>query len=309
MTVKKSSSSLCRKSNLKKRGTLSIILVFLSVFALSAAFTGCTNTENSNENTTTTTATIETTKQNQTKAIEIIGSTSVQPLAEIIAEKFINENPGTIINYQGIGSSKGITSIKDGICDIGTSSRELKEEEKTWGLKEYIMAIDGIAVAVNPNNSVKELTKEQVVKIFTGEITNWQEVGGNNKNITILSREAGSGTRGAFEELLDLEDKISNKALIFDGNGPMKAAIAGDEAAIGYLSFGFIDNSIKALSIDAVQPTVENVLNSAYPLSRPFIMLVKDDVSDIAKQFLDFVLSDAGQEIVKSEGYIQVKQQ
>ena len=301
MKTKKLSIGLRKKKELilkQKNTAKSIALLLIPILMLTLA--SCNTANNSNNNET------EQNSNNQTKTIEIIGSTSVQPIAEILAEKFTNDNPEFIINYQGVGSSKGIVAVKDGTCDIGTSSRELKEEEKNWGLKEYIIAIDGIAIAVHSNNPVKALTKEQAVKIFTGEITNWQEVGGNNSNITLLSREAGSGTRGAFEELLNIQDKVSKNALIFDGNGSMKAAIASNETAIGYLSFGFIDNSIKTLPIDGAEATVENVLNSSYKLSRPFIMLTQNNISNSAKQFLDFVLSDAGQKIIADEGYIPV---
>ncbi|NSW89844.1 MAG: phosphate ABC transporter substrate-binding protein [Firmicutes bacterium] len=258
-------------------------------------FAGCDlSSEGSKENT------------SQKGTLEIIGSTSVQHLAEIMAEKFKDKNPDVVINYQGVGSSKGILAAKDGTGDIGTSSRELKEEEKGWGLKEYVIAKDGIAIAVHPDNPVKELTTEQAIKIFKGEITNWKEVGGSDKKIVVLSREAGSGTRGAFEELLKIEDQVVKEALVFDGNGPMKAAIASNQDAIGYVSFGFIDGSIKTLIIDGVEPSVDNVLAGSYPLSRPFIMLTKGDVQGLAKSFVDFVLSDEGQNIVEEEGYIPV---
>lgn len=292
MKMKRILSILNGKSilNVKLISILAAVIITSTIL-----FAGCNlSSEGSEENT------------SQKGTLEIIGSTSVQHLAEIMAEKFKDKNPDVVINYQGVGSSKGILAAKDGTGDIGTSSRELKEEEKGWGLKEYVIAKDGIAIAVHPDNPVKELTTEQAIKIFKGEITNWKEVGGSDKKIVVLSREAGSGTRGAFEELLKIEDQVVKEALVFDGNGPMKAAIASNQDAIGYVSFGFIDGSIKTLIIDGVEPSVDNVLAGSYPLSRPFIMLTKGDVQGLAKSFVDFVLSDEGQNIVEEEGYIPV---
>lgn len=292
MKMKRILSILNGKSilNVKLISILAAVIITSTIL-----FAGCDlSSEGSKENT------------SQKGTLEIIGSTSVQHLAEIMAEKFKDKNPDVVINYQGVGSSKGILAAKDGTGDIGTSSRELKEEEKGWGLKEYVIAKDGIAIAVHPDNPVKELTTEQAIKIFKGEITNWKEVGGSDKKIVVLSREAGSGTRGAFEELLKIEDQVVKEALVFDGNGPMKAAIASNQDAIGYVSFGFIDGSIKTLIIDGVEPSVDNVLAGSYPLSRPFIMLTKGDVQGLAKSFVDFVLSDEGQNIVEEEGYIPV---
>ncbi|HOJ11546.1 MAG TPA: phosphate ABC transporter substrate-binding protein [Clostridiales bacterium] len=239
--------------------------------------------------------------------LEIIGSTSTQKLFETLADEFVIKNPKVKINYQGVGSSKGIKAVKDGTGDIGTSSRELKEEEKSWGLKEYVLAKDGIAIAINPGNQKNELTVDQITKIFKGEITNWKDIGGKDRKIIVLSREAGSGTRGAFEELLKIEDQVVKEALVYDGNGPMKAAIASTEDAIGYISFGYMDDSVKTLRIDGVEPTIENVLSGSYPLSRPFIIMTKGEAEGLAKSFIDFALDKEGQSIVKDEGYIPIK--
>lgn len=248
-----------------------------------------------------------TTSNNLEGKLEIIGSTSTQLIIEILADKFIEKNPDVKVNYQGVGSSKGIKATKDSTGDVGTSSRELKKEEKSWGLKEYVIAKDGIALVVNPKNEIKELRKEQVIKVFKGEITNWKELGGSDKKIVVLNREAGSGTRGAFEELLKIEDQTTKEALIYDGNGPIKAAVASSEDAIGYISFGYIDDSIKTLKVDGIEPTIKGVLSDSYPLSRPFIMTTKGEPCGLVKAFIDYLLSKEGQDIVKSEGYIPVK--
>jgi phosphate transport system substrate-binding protein len=304
------------------------LMKFISLTALSFAliilpliFTGCnsSNTPSANEslqNSNTTTGVENGLENNSNETIpannlsgklEIIGSTSTQNLVETIADKFIEINPEVKINYQGVGSSKGIKAVKDGTGDIGTSSRELKEEEKEWGLNKYVIAQDGIALVVNPKNQIKELTIEQIIKIFKGEITSWKDLGGSDKKIIVLSREAGSGTRGAFEELIKIEDQVTKEALIYDGNGPIKAAVASTEDAIGYISFGYIDDSIKTVKVDGIKPTIENVLSGSYPLSRPFIIVTKGNAEGLGKEFIDYILNKEGQNIVKNEGYIPVK--
>ena len=248
-----------------------------------------------------------------TGTVSISGSTSVQPLAQDLADIFNESEPDVNIEIQGGGSSQGIKDATDGVSDIGTSSRELKEEEKA-GITEHIIAYDGIAVVVHPSNPVTNLTSEQVQKIFKGEITNWKDVGGADKEILVVTREEGSGTRSAFEELMKLQEKKDDKtisfirsdALVGDGNGAIKANIASKDNAVGYLSLGFVDNSIKKASLDGVECTVENIKNKSYAISRPFLMLTKGEVRPEVQAFLDFILGDKGQEIV-GKTYITVK--
>jgi phosphate transport system substrate-binding protein len=248
-----------------------------------------------------------------TGTVTISGSTSVQPLAQDLADIFNESEPNVNIEIQGGGSSQGIKDATDGVSDIGTSSRELKEEEKA-GITEHIIAYDGIAVVVHPSNPVTNLTSEQVQKIFKGEITNWKDVGGADKEILVVTREEGSGTRSAFEELMKLQEKKDDKtvsfirsdALVGDGNGAIKANIASKDNAVGYLSLGFVDNSIKKASLDGVECTVENIKNKSYAISRPFLMLTKGEVRPEVQVFLDFILGDKGQEIV-GKSYITIK--
>ncbi|MBT3319983.1 MAG: phosphate ABC transporter substrate-binding protein [Clostridia bacterium] len=244
--------------------------------------------------------------------IEIIGSTSVQPLAEELAREFMKANPDIVVNVQGGGSSVGVTSAINGICDIGTASRSLKETEKGAGLTEHIAALDGIAVVVHPNNSVSDLSAEQVKQIYMGEITNWSEVGGADKPIIVFNREAASGTRGAFIELAKLEEKrddgskrllITSEALEANSNGALKTNVSTKEGAIGYVSMGTIDDTIKAVSIGGVQATAGNVIDGTYTLYRPFLMLTSGQPNAITRAFLEFVKSEAGQEIA-SQDYI-----
>ncbi len=246
--------------------------------------------------------------------ISIVGSTSVQPLAEDFAESYANVKQGAKVDVQGVGSSAGIKAAIDGTCDIGTSSRDLKEDEKSKGIVEHKIAVDGIGVVVNPKNQVGELTQEQVVKIFKGEITNWKDVGGADQEIIVVSREEGSGTRSAFEEILKLQEErdgktyslLANDALIAEGNGAVKSNIASKEAAIGYLSIGVMDSSVKGIKLDGAEPTEDNVVNGSYKLSRPFLMVTKGEATGDTKDFIDWILSDDGQKIVTEAGFIAV---
>lgn len=245
--------------------------------------------------------------------VTVSGSTSVQPLAQDLADIFNETEPGVSIEIQGGGSSQGIKAATDGISNIGTSSRDLTAEEKT-GLTEHIIAYDGVAIVVHPSNPVSNLSKDQVVKIFKGEIKNWKEVGGKDSEILVVTREDGSGTRSAFEELLKLQEKKDDKtvsfirsdALVADGTGAVKANVASKENAIGYTSLGFVDSSLKKVNLDNIECSIENVKNKTYAISRPFLMLTKGDVSPETKAFLDFILSDKGQEIV-GKTYITIK--
>ena len=279
--------------NLKKVMTITLVLIMgLSVLA------GCSSNQSASGN------------GKADQYIAIVGSTSVTPVATELAERFMANNEGVKIDVQGIGSSAGIKAAFDKTANIGMSSRNLKMVEKEWGLKEVVIAYDGIAVSVHPSNPIVGMTKDQVKDIFEGTITNWSELGGKDAQIIIVSREDGSGTRGAFEELIGLEaeDGNGNKystlvqdAMIADGNGAVKANVASKEDAIGYLSLSYIDESVKTLNIDESEPTVKNIKAGDYKISRPFLMLLNDESSIIAKEFIDFVLSDAGQAIVSEK--------
>jgi phosphate transport system substrate-binding protein len=242
--------------------------------------------------------------------ISLAGSTTVQPLAEKLGEAFKAKNPGVQIDVQGGGSSVGVKSAGEGTVDIGTASREIKQEEKDEfpNLKIYTIARDGIAIIVNPGVGVDGLTKDQVRDIFSGAITNWSEVGGADKAIVVVSREEGSGTRGAFEEMVMGEEAvIVDTAILQPSNGALKTTVSTTEDSVGFLSFGYLDDSVKALAIDGVDATVANAMNGTYPIVRPLNMLTNGEPGDVAAAFLDFVLSDAGQAIVEEEGYLPVK--
>lgn len=242
--------------------------------------------------------------------IVITGSTSVEKILNDMKDEFEAQNPDVTIEYTGSGSSAGITDTKSGTNNIGAASREIKDEEKEDALKTEVFAYDGIAIIVNPaNDAVKDITEEQLADIYSGKITNWKDVGGNDEDIFVVSREESSGTRSAFEELIKLEDAggLSGNASVSEGNGPVQAAVAGNENAIGYVSFSFIDDTVKSLTVAGVEPTAELAKSGEYPLSRPFLFCYYDDkVTDAGKAFLEFAISEEGQAAVDNHGGIRV---
>lgn len=239
--------------------------------------------------------------------VKVAGSTSVQPLAEELAEAFMAKNADVTVSVQGGGSSAGVEAANTQTAQIGTSSRELKAEEKGYGLTETVIAKDGIAVIVNSENQIAELTMEQVKKIFAGEIKDWSEVGGKKAPITVIVREEGSGTRGAFEEMvLGKGGKFVANAVIQNSGGAVKTAVSKDVNGIGFLSLGSVDSAVKALKIDGVQPSEATVIDGSYKISRPFLFLTKGEADAPTKAYIDFILSPEGQELV-SKHYVKIK--
>ena len=244
-----------------------------------------------------------------TGTVTITGSTSVEKILLDMADEFMAFNPDVEINYIGTGSSAGIEDSILGVNDIGASSRQLKDSELAQGLETVVFAYDGIALITNPKNPVSDLTMDQILKIFSGQITNWSEVGGNDANIIVVSREGASGTRGAFEELTGLEDVgLTDSATVVEGNGNVQATVAGNENAIGYVSFSFINDSVKALTIEGVKANADEVKASKYFLSRPFLFSYKpENLSDLTKEFLEFVVSAEAQQVaVEQHGGIRI---
>ena len=239
----------------------------------------------------------------------IAGSTSVAPLSEAWKHAFEEQNPDVKITVQSTGSSAGVKAAQEKAADFGASSRALKEEEEATPITGHIVARDGIAPVVHPDNQVTNLSLDQVAKIFKGEITNWKDVGGADAPIVVVSREEGSGTRGAFEEILGFEGALVANALIGNGTGQVRQTVAGETNAIGYVSLGGLNQQVKAVSVDNVEPTLENVIAEKYPIARPFVYITSNEAeqSPQAKAFFDFVMSEEGQKIVEEEGFIPVK--
>lgn len=238
--------------------------------------------------------------------IQIAGSTSVQPLSEELAKAFMDKNSKVRINIAGGGSGAGIKAAQDGTADIGASSRELKAEEEPT-VKAEVIAWDGIAVVVHKDNAVSDLTVETIKKIFAGEITDWKDAGGAAGTIHVFSREEGSGTRGAFEELVMTGTAITDKAGIQTSTGAVRTAVAGDVNGIGYISLGSLNADVKAVKVEGVEATMDNVKSQSYKIYRPFLYLTKAAPEGLVKAFYDFVLGDEGQAIVIESGFITVK--
>lgn len=240
-----------------------------------------------------------------TAKITISGSTSVGPTMEVLAEAY-QKNNDIKIEVQQPGSSAGIKNTIDGTSDLGMSSRDLKDEETT-DIEGTQIAIDGIAVVTNTANKVENLTVNQVKDIFTGKITNWKEVGGQDAPIVVISREEGSGTRDGFQDILGFEsEELTKDATINDGSGNVKSTVEGNENAIAYISFGYLDDTLNDLKIDGVEANDENVVAGKYPISRPFLVINKKDaMTDNAKAFVDFIMSEEGQNIISEEGFIK----
>lgn len=241
-------------------------------------------------------------------SVSMSGSTSMEKLANAVAESFMEKYPNVTVTAEFTGSSAGIESVLAGSVDIGNSSRNLKDDEKSAGAVENIVAIDGIAVVADPANKVEDLTKDQLVSIYTGETKNWSEVGGDDQAIVVVGREAGSGTRGAFEELLGIEDACAY-ANELDSTGAVMAKVASTPGAIGYVSLDVVDDSVKALKLDGVDATEENIKAGNYALSRPFVMATKGEISEQKTEvqaLFDYLSSDEGKALIKSVGLITV---
>jgi phosphate transport system substrate-binding protein len=248
-------------------------------------------------------------------SVTTAGSTSVQPLSQELADAFAYIHPGVIIDVQGGGSGQGVKAVEEDLVDFGALSRELKGEERAIVKEEYVIAKDGIAVVANGNVGVDDLTIEQLTGIFTGEIKDWSAVGGSAGKIEVVAREEGSGTRDAFNELTgvlgkDAEgkkiDNTVDAALIQGSTGAVKTTVGTVENAIGYVSLGSLDDSVKVIMVEGVAPSAATVLDGSYKVSRPFIYITAHALSPQAQAFLDFIFSAEGQAIVEESGFIAV---
>ena len=240
--------------------------------------------------------------------VSMAGSTSMEKLANALAESFMAAYPGVTVTAEFTGSGAGIEAVTAGSVDIGNASRNLTEDEKAAGIAENIVAIDGIAVVVDTANEVAGLTSDQLASIYKGEVTNWSEVGGADQPIVVVGREAGSGTRSAFEELLAIEDQCAY-ANELDSTGAVMAKVASTPGAIGYVSLDVLDDTVKTVAVDDVEPTVENIKGGTYALSRPFVMATNGEISEqseAVQAIFTYLASDEGKALVESVGLITV---
>lgn len=244
----------------------------------------------------------------QSGTVSTDGSTSMEEVIGVLGEAFMQDNNGITFTYNPTGSGSGIKAVQEGRCDIGLSSRNLKEDEKAGGLTETVLAYDGIAIIVNPENPVSDLTLEEIASIFTGEITNWSEIGGNDAQIVLIGREAGSGTRDGFESITGTEDSCKYRQEL-TSTGDVITTVSSNPDAIGYASLASVKDSVKAVSVDGVIPGEGTVKDGSYVVQRPFVLVTKTDVklSDAAQKFFDFVTSDDAVELIASAGVVAAK--
>ena len=270
-----------------------MMVILAGLLVMATVFTGCgNNSADGNEN--------------LSGTITLNGSTSMNKLANALKEGYMTANPGVTVNVEFTGSGTGIQAAIDGTADIGNSSRALKDEELSAGLVENIVAIDGIAIITNKDVTVEDVTSEQLAKIYKGEIKNWKELGGKDAPIVVIGRESGSGTRGAFEELLEVED-VCVYAQEIDSTGGVLSTVANTPGAIGYISLDVIDDSVSVMAIDGVVASEENIVAGDYMLSRPFVMATKGEISaqsELVQSFFAYIESEEGQSIIKQVGLI-----
>ena len=235
------------------------------------------------------------------------GSTSMEKVIGALGEAFMEQNKGVTFTYNPTGSGSGITAVGEGRCDIGLSSRALKDDEKASGLKETILALDGIAVIVNPANPVSDLDVETIAKIYTGEITNWKEVGGNDAEIVLIGREAGSGTRDGFESITDTKDSCKYRQEL-TSTGDVITTVSTNPDAIGYASLAALKDNVKALTVGGIAPTEDTVKDGSYVIQRPFVLVTKDGVelSTAAQAFFDYATSADAADLIAAAGAVAV---
>jgi len=246
------------------------------------------------------------TEKDLSGSIAMSGSTSMEKMVNALSEAFMQKYDQVTVTAEFIGSGAGIEAVTNGIVDIGNSSRNLKEEEKANGIVENIVAIDGIAIITDKANTVTNLTKDQLISIYKGEITNWSELGGAGQPIVVVGREAGSGTRGAFEEILSIEDECVYASEL-DNTGAVMAKVASTPGAIGYVSFDVIDDSVMVFHLEGIEASAENIKNGSYFLSRPFVMATKGAVSEqseLIQAFFEYLISEEGKAIIEKVGLI-----
>lgn len=290
-----------------KRGFWELVIASV-VLVMLALFSSCGGGEESEPQDTTDEGTGTVGEIILAGELNVMGSTTVQPLAERLAEGFEALNPDVRITVGGGGSSVGVKSAGDGSTDIGMASRDIKDSEfqENPDIIVYTIAMDGIAIVVYPGVTVTEMSIDQIRGIFAGQITNWSEVGGEEQVITVVSREEGSGTRAAFEELVMDEELIGEMAILQPSNGAVRTTVSTTPGSIAFLSFGYLDDTTVPVMVDGVLPTEENASTGAYPVVRPLNMITNGEPDVVAAAWLEFIMGEDGQAIVADEGYLPV---
>lgn len=245
-----------------------------------------------------------TTKQAEGGTVTTDGSTSMSKVIGALSEAY-ESNTGVTVTYNATGSGSGIQAVQEGRCDIGLSSRSLKDEEKAKGLQETTLALDGIAIIVNPENPVSDMSLDTIKKIYTGEISNWKDAGGNDSEIVLIGREAGSGTRDGFESITYTKDKCKYRQEL-TSTGDVIATVASNPSAIGYASLSAIKDNVKALKVNGVAPSEETVKDGSYVVQRPFVLVTMKDkeLSENAKNFMEYITSKSANEIISGAGVV-----
>ena len=287
-----------------------IVSLILASLMLTVALASCAGTNDAADDTPATSDNAAVTDEAKTVSgtVTTDGSTSMEKVIGALGESFEGENSKATFTYNPTGSSAGITAVAEGRCDIGLASRALKDEEKSQGLKETVLAYDGIAVIVNPENGVDGLTLEQIADIYTGKITNWKDVGGSDAEIVLIGREAGSGTRDGFESITGTEDACKYRQEL-SSTGDVITTVANNPNAIGYASLASIKDTVKALEVDGVAPSEDTVKDGTYKVQRPFMLITKTDaqLSDVAQAFFDYVTSADANAVISAAGAVPAK--
>ena len=278
-----------------------IALALTLVMALSLVACGNSNSDNSGDNA----ADNNGGDAAITGTVSTDGSTSMEKVIGALSESFMAANGGVTVNYNPTGSGSGITAVQEGTCDIGLSSRALKDEEKAAGLKETVLAYDGIAIIVHPDNPVSDLTLEQIAKLYTGEITNWKDVGGNDAEVVLIGREAASGTRDGFESITGTKDKCRYRQEL-TSTGDVITAVSQNPDAIGYASLASVKDTVKALNVGGVTPSEATVKDGSYLVQRPFVLVTVEGkaLSPAAQAFFDYALSADAASIISAAGAV-----
>ena len=283
------------------------ILAFaLSAVMALALLAGCGNqTDNNSSNNDNSGDASDTPAASVSGTVSTDGSTSMEKVIGALSESYMAANKDVTVNYNPTGSGAGITAVQEGTCDIGLSSRALKDEEKAAGLKETVLAYDGIAIIVHPDNPVSDLSIEQIAKLYTGEITNWKDVGGSDAEVVLIGREAASGTRDGFESITGTKDKCQYRQEL-TSTGDVITAVSQNPDAIGYASLAAIKDSVKALSVDGVTPSEATVKDGSYPVQRPFVLVTVEGktLSAAAQSFFDYATSADAADIIAKAGAV-----